>query len=381
MLISYFIGWPIFQLIFAFIINRMSDKYFQPENFWLRSRSWEFSFYRKILKIQKWKHKLPDGASAYKSGFRKKNIESYQTDYLYKFIIETGRAEIMHWLEILPFFIFGLWSPTYVIWIMLAYGLIVNLPCIITQRYNRPRLVRIYKGTNNKKGRVEMSENKKGKIKIIKNGPYIVSGNIELSEKIITPKGKGYIYTQGKQYEDKETYSLCRCGKTKTPPFCDGSHVEANFNGRETASREPFHKRAGILEGPDLDLLDDDRCAYARFCHREDGNVWELTTWSDNQNLKNEAIIAAYQCPSGRLVAREKDGHEIDPEYPQSIEILQDPERRVSCGIFVKGGITLESSDGYIYETRNRYVLCRCGESYIKPFCDASHVTYKFIDK
>ena len=36
------------------------------------------------------------------------------------------------------------------------------------------------------------------KIKIIKNGPYLVSGNIPLFEKIITPKGKGYEYKAGR---------------------------------------------------------------------------------------------------------------------------------------------------------------------------------------
>ncbi|MDD2371225.1 MAG: CDGSH iron-sulfur domain-containing protein [Firmicutes bacterium] len=226
-----------------------------------------------------------------------------------------------------------------------------------------------------------MSYDKKGKIKIVKDGPYIVTGNIPLSEKKITPKGKGYVYTQGKQYEDQETYSLCRCGKTKTPPFCDGSHVSEGFIGDESATKDTYHDRATVLEGPELDLLDDDRCAYARFCHREEGNVWELTLMSDDPDLKSEAIIAAYQCPTGRLVAREKDGFEIDPEFPQSIEILQDPQIHVSCGIFVKGGITLESSDGSTYETRNRYVLCRCGESKMMPFCDASHVTCKFRDK
>ena len=224
-------------------------------------------------------------------------------------------------------------------------------------------------------------EKKKGRIKIIKDGPYIVTGGIELSEKIITPKGKGYVYTAGEHYECGDTYSLCRCGKTKTPPFCDGAHLESGFNGTEKASREAYHNRAQVQEGPDLDLLDDDRCAFARFCHREDGNVWELTEWSDDPALKNEAVLAAYQCPAGRLVAREKNGREIDPEYPESIEILQDPEKHVSCGIFVKGGIPIESSDGFVYETRNRAVLCRCGESTIKPFCDASHVACRFRDK
>lgn len=145
MILSYFIGWPLMQLAVAYIINFMDDKYFQPNNFILKSRKWESAFYRRIIRVPKWKHLLPDGAATYKSGFRKKSIESSDSNYLNKFIIETGRAEIMHWLEILPFWVFGLWSPGYVVWIMLVYALVVNVPCILTQRFNRPRLVKVMK--------------------------------------------------------------------------------------------------------------------------------------------------------------------------------------------------------------------------------------------
>ena len=33
----------------------------------------------------------------------------------------------------------------------------------------------------------------KVKIRIVKNGPYIVTGGVPLSEKIITPQGSGYV--------------------------------------------------------------------------------------------------------------------------------------------------------------------------------------------
>ncbi len=77
---------------------------------------------------------------------------------------------------------------------------------------------------------------KPAKITIIENGPYLVEGNIPLTEQQITPKGQGYVYQKLKNIEHEETYILCRCGHTKTPPFCDGAHAKAVWHGTETAS-------------------------------------------------------------------------------------------------------------------------------------------------
>jgi glycosyl-4,4'-diaponeurosporenoate acyltransferase len=37
--------------------------------------------------------------------------------------------------------VFCLWNPTWAFLILLTYGLLANLPCIATQRYNRARLL------------------------------------------------------------------------------------------------------------------------------------------------------------------------------------------------------------------------------------------------
>ncbi|WP_407308068.1 CDGSH iron-sulfur domain-containing protein [Desulfosporosinus sp. SB140] len=223
-------------------------------------------------------------------------------------------------------------------------------------------------------------DNQKCKIKIVRNGPYLVTGNVPLSEKIIEPKGKSYEYEMGHSFHEAKEYALCRCGKSENSPFCDGSHEVSKFDGTESASREKYTDRASKQEGPNLDLLDDDRCAFARFCHREEGSVWELVDHSDNPKYREEAIKAASDCPAGRLVAVDKEGNLIEPNLEPSIEILQDPERRVSGPIFVKGNIPIESSENFTYEVRNRVALCRCGKSRNKPFCDATHVSVRYID-
>lgn len=221
---------------------------------------------------------------------------------------------------------------------------------------------------------------KKCKVKILKNGPYIVSGSVPLSEKIIVSNGKNNEFKAGREFPLSEEYALCRCGHSKNPPFCDGSHEKARFNGTETASRDKYATRAVLQEGPDLNLMDDDRCAYARFCHREHGSVWDLTDKSDNSQLRKEAIGAACDCPSGRLVALDKEGNPIEPKFEPSIEILQDPEKGVSGPLYVKGNIPIESERGFTYEIRNRVTLCRCGESSNKPFCNAAHVSIRYRD-
>jgi CDGSH-type Zn-finger protein len=215
------------------------------------------------------------------------------------------------------------------------------------------------------------------KIKITKDGPYIASGDLPLKKEIIIGDEAGSIeYKHEKTFPKQEEYHLCRCGKSKEKPFCDNAHVKIKFNGTETASREKFLKQSEKLEGPDLILRDaQELCASARFCHNKKGNTWALTTNSDDPASREEAIKQACNCPSGRLVVYDKKtGRAIDPPHKPEISLLEDPAKKVSGPIFVKGNIPIESADGTGYEIRNRVTLCRCGKSNNKPFCDGSHV-------
>ena len=56
-------------------------------------------------------------------------------------------------------------------------------------------------------------------IKITPNGPYIISENVPLAEKIITPKGNSYVLIEGRKLLQSQEYSLCRCGQSKNAPF------------------------------------------------------------------------------------------------------------------------------------------------------------------
>lgn len=91
--------------------------------------------------------KHPDGAKHFKGDFTKKHLLSTKSEYLAKFVRESCRAELVHYLGMIPFVIFFLLVPPLVASILVIYSILVNLPCIIAQRYNRPRLIQLYKLT------------------------------------------------------------------------------------------------------------------------------------------------------------------------------------------------------------------------------------------
>lgn len=220
------------------------------------------------------------------------------------------------------------------------------------------------------------------KIFITKNGPYKINDWLPLDKQIIIADEDGMPvgWQKGQEYQVEETYKLCRCGKSKNKPFCDGSH-EKGFNGTETASSEKYLNQAKITEGPELDLSDaPSLCASASFCDRA-GGTWELIQNSDNPESKKLAVQQCCDCPSGRLVAWDKrTGKAIEPKFEMEISLVEDPPSGVSGPIWVKGGVDVESENGHKYETRNRVTLCRCGKSKNKPYCDGSHIECSFND-
>jgi glycosyl-4,4'-diaponeurosporenoate acyltransferase len=141
MVISFVGVWLVWQAGVSFLCTLIPDQWFHYDKGLFHSFRWENGmFYKTIIKVHIWKRLLPDGAAVTKGGFRKKKLNATSPEYIRKFLIESCRAELSHWLAIVPFWVFGFWAPAYVIPIMLVYALAVNLPCIIAQRYNRPRL-------------------------------------------------------------------------------------------------------------------------------------------------------------------------------------------------------------------------------------------------
>jgi CDGSH-type Zn-finger protein len=216
----------------------------------------------------------------------------------------------------------------------------------------------------------------KPKIKVTKNGPYLVSGNVPITQQEISTDAQGTPthYHELTKYPNTETSALCRCGKSRNKPFCDGTHQIVGFTGTETADNETYLDKPDVVEGTDLKLIDaKELCASARFCHK-DGGIWNLVPKSDKKEAKVTACEEAANCPSGRLtVVDKKTGRVVEPTLEPSIYVLEDPDIGVSGPIWVRGGIPVESAEGKTYLVRNRVTLCRCGKSQNKPFCDSSH--------
>ena len=203
------------------------------------------------------------------------------------------------------------------------------------------------------------------KIKVMENGPYMVFGGVPLKEERIKKDamGKADKWEKTKEHYPDDIYALCRCGKSSDKPFCTGAH--APFDGTETAKRNTFEENAKVypgIEGVEL-LQDPILCVGAGFCHGR----YYVDKMVQKKKTLDIALQQTYDCPGGSLLIK-INGEPQEPKFEKSISATVDGQ------LWVKGGIPVESSDGYKYEVRNRVALCSCGKSKNKPFCDASHL-------
>jgi CDGSH-type Zn-finger protein len=61
------------------------------------------------------------------------------------------------------------------------------------------------------------------------DGPYLVRGEFELVD------------VDGQVIETRrQTVALCRCGGSRTKPFCDGTHKRIAFRAPGAAERQPL---------------------------------------------------------------------------------------------------------------------------------------------
>jgi CDGSH-type Zn-finger protein/uncharacterized Fe-S cluster protein YjdI len=119
--------------------------------------------------------------------------------------------------------------------------------------------------------------------------------------------------------------------------------------------------------------FDGRRCIHARQCVLGEPDVFKANVqgpWIDPDAASPEALVrVAMNCPSGAIHVVRYDGgaDEPDPKV-NTITIRENGPLAVHARIEL-GGQAIGT----------RAVLCRCGQSQAKPYCDGSHVAAGFV--
>mgnify|MGYP001203926511 CR=1 FL=1 len=219
------------------------------------------------------------------------------------------------------------------------------------------------------------------RIRVKKNGPYIVEGDVPLVHKtqVVSEYGEPLTWQKdGVIPTDEGEYHLCRCGKSSDLPFCDGTHRKVGFDGTETADPGSTEQRGftyprgtHIIVKKDASL-----CMLSGYCGFRDAIMSSLVSSSADPKMRALVMAMVERCPSGALTYRiEADGPEIEPDLPQQVAVTTEItfEGPIAGPLWVTGCIPVLRSDGRLLETRNRVTLCNCGHSDNKPLCDGNH--------
>jgi len=179
----------------------------------------------------------------------------------------------------------------------------------------------------------------------------------------------------GKKIEVKNLSHPCRCGKSKSKPFCDGSHVDAGFSDKKEISKEILQ----TYKGKEITInFNRSICAGAGKCVQGLASVFSLgnsQNWIFPDKGSNENIIKTISaCPSGAL------------SYSIDGKIILDTRSQAKVSIIKNGpynveGIKLKGMPIPTNFSETKYSLCRCGHSKNKPYCDYSHAEHNWNEQ
>jgi methylamine---glutamate N-methyltransferase subunit C len=204
---------------------------------------------------------------------------------------------------------------------------------------------------------------KKQKITTVKNGPLVVENLDALHESV---------------GQDVRTpacaVALCRCGKSGTKPYCDGTHGKIGFTDEKSPDHVP--RKVDLYIGAGITIHDDRGiCSHVGYCTDGLPSVFRMRKlpWiAPDEDTVERIIETIRKCPSGAL-SYSIDGVHYD-HYSDTPRI-----KLAENGPYtVTGEIALNDKDTPI--STEHYTLCRCGKSKNKPFCSGQHWYEKFVD-
>lgn len=209
-------------------------------------------------------------------------------------------------------------------------------------------------------------------------GPYILRGAARLRRmrEVFSEAGEPMAWQVTEPLDHSGESWLCRCGGSRNKPFCDGTHATRDWDSTEHAPESTFDERAETRTGPGITLrADDELCSHAGFCGNRFTGIFAMLDKLEPDDSASRALMMAMveHCPSGALAFRvDASGPDIEPELPEAVGVIEDGP------LYVSGGVCVQRADGRPIETRNRMVLCRCGQSATKPLCDGAHKAIDF---
>ncbi len=129
------------QFLASYIVNAHSYQHLHNLHRLFQPWRWEREgrIYEDLFHIRGWKDYVPSI-----SHFNKKTLDgNLSAEYLSRYVLESIRAELCHDLSIIFGLLLCLAAEGATDRRILLYLALLNLPCIMIQRYNRPRFERI----------------------------------------------------------------------------------------------------------------------------------------------------------------------------------------------------------------------------------------------